>query len=153
TAQGKASSSRNALRHGLATISRDNLKLFPDIERMANALCNGDDNPLLFEQALVIAENELVLRCVSAERVATIERMRDITARPLTSRDNSIGRAKARLRAAKSKYAQLVRAKTNNTNAAMVAHQQSSKSSPQSRATQTAKEPRKFRDDFDAVCQ
>src|SRR5262249_61421583 len=66
---------------------------------------------------------------------------------------NSIGRAKARLRAAKRKYAQLVRAKTNNTNAAMVAHQQSSKSSPQSRATQTAKEPRKFRDDFDAVCQ
>jgi hypothetical protein len=111
TAAGKSSASRNALRHGLATITRHNPKHFPDIERMATAICNGDTNPLLFEQALVIAENELVLRCVAAEHIAAIERMRDRTAQPLTRKNNSLARAKARFDAAKLEYAALVRAK------------------------------------------
>src|SRR5262249_42280599 len=114
TAAGKSSASRNALRHGLATITRHNPKLFPDIERMAKAFCNGDTNPLLFEQALVIAENELVLRCVSAERIATIERMRDITAQPLTRKTNCLARAKARFCTTQLKYSSLGRAKATN---------------------------------------
>jgi hypothetical protein len=60
------SASRNAFRHGLAAITRCNPALFPEIERMAEALCGDDKNPFLFEQALTIAENQLVLRCVRA---------------------------------------------------------------------------------------
>jgi len=62
---------------------------------MAKAICNGNTDPLLFEQALVIAENEMVRRCVRAEVIAMIERLRDITLKPL-SRDDSLARAKAR---------------------------------------------------------
>ena len=100
TAAGKSCASRNALRHGLAALTYKP-GLFPEIERIAKAICNGDTNPLLFEQALVIAENEMVLRCVSVERIAAIERLRDITAKPLSKRDNSVTRAKARFRQAK----------------------------------------------------
>ena len=46
---------------------RTNPRLFPEVERIAKAICNGDTNPLLFDQALVIAENEMVLRCVRVE--------------------------------------------------------------------------------------
>jgi hypothetical protein len=53
---------------------------------------------LLLEQARVIAESELLLRCVRAERIAVIERLRDVTAVPLAIRDDSMARAKARLR-------------------------------------------------------
>ena len=42
TAAGKSIASRNAYRHGLAAITRELPALFPDIERMAKALC-GDD--------------------------------------------------------------------------------------------------------------
>jgi hypothetical protein len=60
----------------------DNPSLFPELERMAMAICNGDSNPLLFERAMLIAENEIVLRSVDVE-LAVIERLRDPTARPL----------------------------------------------------------------------
>jgi hypothetical protein len=158
TAEGKARASRNALRHGLATITRHNPKFFPDIERMATAICNGDRDPLAFEQALVIAENEIVLRFVRVERVAAIERLRDVIAKPLSKRDNSLVRAKARFRAAKLKYKLLVQAKaaarhkaknvaTNNP------HEQGSRGEPGSGAAQAAamQKPIRTRDEFDAM--
>src|SRR6266403_4192770 len=77
TAAGRVRSSRNALRHGLAAISRHNPECLPEIERIANALCEGDTDPLLFEQALIIAENDYFLRCVRSESLAATERMRD----------------------------------------------------------------------------
>jgi hypothetical protein len=52
----KKPSARRNLRHGLAIISIHNPALWPEIERIAKAICNGDGNPLLFEQATVIAE-------------------------------------------------------------------------------------------------
>ena len=73
TRVGKAHSSRNAFRHGLAGFNIKNPAVFDQIEPMAKASCGGDSNPLLFEQALVIAETELILRCVRTERVAAIE--------------------------------------------------------------------------------
>jgi hypothetical protein len=148
TAAGKACASRNALRHGLATISRHNLKLFPEIERMAAAICNGDSNPLLYEQALVIAENEIVLRCVRVERVAAIERLRDVAAKPLSERDNSLARAKARFR-------ELVQAKAARHKGNNVANpqQQGSRGEQGSGAAQAAgmQKPIRTRDEFDAM--
>jgi hypothetical protein len=114
TAAGKRRASRNALRHGLAAIGRDNAAVFPDIERRAKAFCNGDTDPLLFEQALIIAENEFILRCVRIERVAAIERMRDPNAIPFTKTHASLARAKARIREAELTYEQLIAAKAKN---------------------------------------
>ena len=119
---------------------------------MAKAFCNGDTNPLLFEQALVIAENELVLRCVSAERIATIERMRDITAQPLTRKNNSLARAKARFGAAQLKYSELVRAKANNVAITGGQEQGSTRGSQSKAAQRTVKDkPIKSRDEFEAM--
>ena len=103
--------SRNALRHGLATVTRDNPVLFPEIERLAKAICGGDTNPFLFEQALLIAESEIVLRCVRAERVALIERLRDPTAEPLANGDNRLALARDKFNEAKLQYEKLVKAK------------------------------------------
>jgi hypothetical protein len=153
TAAGKSCASRNALRHGLAALTYKP-GLFPEIERIAKAICNGDTNPLLFEQALVIAENEMVLRCVSVERIAAIERLRDITAKPLSKRDNSVTRAKARFRQAKLRYRQLVQAKANNVAANNRQGRNSlqvQESEPvQSQPTRKQK-PIKLRDEFDAL--
>ena len=77
TKKGKFRSSRNALRHGLAAFSRHAPECLPEIERMAKALCKGDTDPWLFEQALIIAETDYILRCVRSQRLAAIERMRD----------------------------------------------------------------------------
>jgi hypothetical protein len=150
---GKSRASRKTLRHGLAAITRHDPTLFPDIERMAKALCNGDANPLLLEQALVIAENELVLRSVRAEGVAVIERLRDVTATPLSKRDNSLARAKARFRGAKHKYKWwLVRAKAKNT-AINNPHEQVSPPEQQGGAAQPRgkQKPTKSRDEFEAM--
>ena len=121
---------------------------------MAKAICNGDTNPLLFEQALVIAENELVLRAVGAERIAAIERMRDSTAQPLTRKNNSLARAKARFRAAQLQYAELVAAKAK-TVAIPIGQAQDSQRGPHSNAAQplVRDKPIKWRDEYEAMRQ
>ncbi len=95
---GKGRVSSNALRHGLAALKHFDAMRLRDIQLMARAICGDDIDPLLFEQAQVIAENELVLRCVRAERIAVVERLRDASALPLAIRDDSMARAKARVR-------------------------------------------------------
>jgi hypothetical protein len=78
TAAGKSSASANALRHGLAAIAHRDCTLPPKINGIATALCGDDPDPLLREQALIIAENEIMLLRVRAARVAAIEqRMHD----------------------------------------------------------------------------
>jgi hypothetical protein len=76
---GKARASRNALRHGLASISCRNPDFAPRIEAIARAICPDMSNPLLFEQALIIGETTCVLGCVCAERIARVERLLDAT--------------------------------------------------------------------------
>jgi hypothetical protein len=98
----------------LAAISRHNPALWPEIERIAKAICNGDANPLLFEQATVIAESEIVLRCMRLEKVRLIERLRDPRAKPLSQKDDSLARAKARFRLVKFRYKRLLQSKPNN---------------------------------------
>jgi hypothetical protein len=109
TAAGKARSSRNALRHGLAGFNSQNPVLFEQIAQMAKAICAKEDNPLLFEQALLIAENELLLRRVRAERVDVIERLRDGTAIALAKGDNRLALGKARSLEGRLAYDELVR--------------------------------------------
>ena len=74
---------------------------------MARAMCGDDINPMLLERALVIAESELLLRCIRAERIALIERLRDVAAVPLAMGDNSLARAKARLQECKLAWTEL----------------------------------------------
>ena len=156
TAAGKLRSSRNALRHGLAAISRHNPECLPEIERIANALCKGDTDPLLFEQALIFAENDYILRCVRSEGLAAIERMRDPTATPFTKPGEALARAKARFRQAKRAYEQLLAAKTKN--AARNSKDQHPAPSPNNTVTSNGSsepirepEPLAMRDEFDAV--
>jgi hypothetical protein len=112
TRVGKARASRNALRHGLAGFGYKNLAFFEQIEQMAKAICRGDDNPLLLEQAQLIAESEFLLRCVRAERVSVIERLRDATAIPLAKGDNSLALGKARFHESKLAYPELLKTRT-----------------------------------------
>ena len=152
TAAGKSCASHNALRHGLAALTYKPAA-FAEVERIAKAICNGDTNPLLFEQALVIAENEMVLRCVRVEAIALIERLRDITVNPL-SRDNSLTRAKVRFRRGKLRYKQLVQAKAK-TIATTTGNEKNSLQEQESEAAQSQptrmQKPIKSRDEFDAL--
>ena len=93
---------------GLAAITRKEPEIFAEIEPVARAICNGAVNPLLFEQALIIAENAFVLRCAQTEWIAAIERQRDRTATPLATGDLGFARAKARIERAKLIYQMLV---------------------------------------------
>jgi Xaa-Pro aminopeptidase len=153
TAAGRSCASHNALRHGLAALTYKPAA-FAEVERIAKAICNGDTNPLLFEQALVIAENEMVLRCVRVEAIALIERLRDITAKPLSKRDNSLTRAKARLGQAKLRYRQLVQAKAKKI-ATTTGNEKNSLQEQESEAAQSQpirmQRPIKSRDEFDAL--
>jgi hypothetical protein len=111
---GKRRASRNALRHGLAAIGRHNPECLPEIEQRAKAICNGDSDPLLFEQAMIIAENDFILRCVRTDRIAAIERMRDPNAVPFTKPGKALAQARGRFREAKLAHRQLVKAKAKN---------------------------------------
>src|SRR5262245_39873357 len=94
TKAGKARASRNAVRHGLAaTIHRDPY-IMSEIERMAWQICAGDSNQAIFEQAIILAEAELLLRAVRAQRIAVIERLYDTACIPLVKGDNCCAYAK-----------------------------------------------------------
>jgi hypothetical protein len=61
-----------------------------EIERFAKAICGADNDPLLFEQACTIAENDFVLRAIHAQQLAVVERVREIAAVALVKGDNSL---------------------------------------------------------------
>ena len=96
SAAGKTIASRNALRHGLAAIACRQSAPPADIAGFARALCGDDDDPALFAQAIVIADNETALRAVRAQQVAAIERLREPYVAPYSRRDNSLKLAKGR---------------------------------------------------------
>ena len=98
TSAGKARASRNARRHGLAafSVSKDPA-MAEEVRPMVEALCDGDDDPLLRPLAVMVAENQLWLNYVRAEKVALIERLRDPTAYSLAN-DTCLARGKARSR-------------------------------------------------------
>jgi hypothetical protein len=96
TAAGKKIASRNALRHGLSAVTHRRVAHPTEIDRFARALCDSDDDPNLFEDALDVAECEMALRAVRAQRLAVVERLREVTAIALRKGDNGliIGQAK-----------------------------------------------------------
>ncbi len=120
TAAGKTRASRNALRYGFGALSRRDPAYFPEIERIARSYCEGDTDPLLFEQALIIAENDMILICVNAECLAAIERMRDPHAVPFSDSKASFAGARARFAQAQLAYTELVEAKAKTTEAGKV---------------------------------
>lgn len=86
TGVAKARVSGNALRHGLAALTHVDPTRKHEVEIIARAICGSCSNPFLFEQALVIAESQSILRCVSKERVAVIERFRNVDVLPFGKR-------------------------------------------------------------------
>jgi hypothetical protein len=77
TPAGKAASSRNARRHGLASINRQNADYAPRIEAIAREICAlypGPGNDSIYEQALIIGETTCVLSAVQAEQMAQAQR-------------------------------------------------------------------------------
>jgi hypothetical protein len=97
TAAGKSVASANALKHGLAALTHRQVAPLAEVERYARALVGDDSDPDLFAQALKIAENQLTLRAIRAEKVAVVERLRERTAVPLCKGDNILAMAKARV--------------------------------------------------------
>jgi hypothetical protein len=100
SAAGKSIASRNALRHGLAAIASRQSAPPAEIAEFARTLCGADNDPALFAQAILIADNEVALRAVRAHQVAVIERLREPYVVPYSRKDNSLTLAKDRVRSA-----------------------------------------------------
>lgn len=62
---------------------------------MVAAICCGDADPLIVEQATIIAESTLLLRMVRDQKMAAIERLRDPLEVPLAKGDNRVAAANA----------------------------------------------------------
>ena len=83
TDTGKARASRNAFRHGLASFSTSgDAAMAEHVKQVVGAICAGDPNPLLREQA-VLTENQHWLSLVRVRKLALIERMLNPDALPL----------------------------------------------------------------------
>jgi hypothetical protein len=72
TSRGKSRASRNAWRHGWAVAKRRHSTVSADVERMAKAICGEYATPALYEQAVIIAECEIVLLNLRAARVEIV---------------------------------------------------------------------------------
>jgi hypothetical protein len=94
TSAGRMRSSRNARRHGLAVFRGDDPLLSGEIRQLVDAICHGDDDPLLREQAVAIAENQLWLSCIGWEKLVVLERLRDPEEDALTGRFSRQGLTK-----------------------------------------------------------
>ena len=90
SAAGKSKVARNALRHGLYAIKLHELAPTVRIEAIATKLCAGDTNPLLREQALIIAENHVLLARVRAARLDAIERLERFERRAWRDRSRAL---------------------------------------------------------------
>jgi hypothetical protein len=82
TERGKSQVRRNPLRHGLAQMMPPASPVSARIERMARAIAGEGAPSLQYEQALIIAESEVMLLRVRAARVAVVERARKMVPAP-----------------------------------------------------------------------
>jgi hypothetical protein len=102
TAAGKATASRNALRHGLAALTHRQPAPSAELEEFARALCGDDRDPILFTQAVKVAQSKMELRAIRAQKIAVIERLRDRYAAPFASREDPTNKQlKARILASR----------------------------------------------------
>jgi hypothetical protein len=87
TAAGKATASRNALRHGLAALTHRQPAPSAEVEEFARALCGDIHDPSLFAQAVKVAQSKMELRAIRRQKIAAIERLRERHAAPFGSGD------------------------------------------------------------------
>jgi hypothetical protein len=88
TARGKSRASGNAWRHGWAVSNRGDSSVSADVERMAKAICADNTTAALYEQAVTVAENQILILKLRAARVAAIGRAR--IAGPKSERPNQL---------------------------------------------------------------
>jgi hypothetical protein len=108
TAAGKTTVGRNALRHGLAALTHRQAVPAAEVERLTGAICGGEGDPSLFKEAQVIAETELELRAIQAQKLAAIERLRENSTIAMSKGDNSLALAKLRSQQSRLAEEQLV---------------------------------------------
>jgi hypothetical protein len=77
TTAGKSTARLNALRHGLYAMTQRDVTLAPRVARIAKEICGDDPNPALLEQALIVAENQVLLARVREARIAAFEQRLD----------------------------------------------------------------------------
>ena len=94
TSAGKMRSSRNARRHGLAVFRGNDPVLSDKTKQLVDAICYGDDDLLLREQAVAIAESQLWLSCIGLEKLVVLERLRYPEQDALTGRYSGQGLTK-----------------------------------------------------------
>jgi len=63
----------------------------------ACALCGDNHDPILFAQAVKVAEAKIELRAIRTQKVAVVERLRERHAAPFVSRDPTYKEMKARI--------------------------------------------------------
>jgi hypothetical protein len=73
TRAGKARSSRNALRHGFTARSLRDPNVSARIQSLANIVCGQKASAAGWEQALIIAESQILIQKIRAARVAAID--------------------------------------------------------------------------------
>jgi hypothetical protein len=76
TRSGKARASRNAARHGLAATSLFDNETCDKVDRIATMIYHDRAHPFLREQAVIIAESQILLTRIRAARIDAIQRMR-----------------------------------------------------------------------------
>lgn len=87
TAEGRARTRCNALKHGLAASYKHDSLLLQQTRQTARAICSGENDELLFEQAMLIAEYDQLCRRILAQRMIIIERLRDPLTTPMIKDD------------------------------------------------------------------
>jgi hypothetical protein len=73
TRRGKSRASRNAVRHGLSATNFGGAGLAKEVARLAKAICPDLSDPFRYEQAVIIAESQVMLTRVRAARVSALE--------------------------------------------------------------------------------
>lgn len=74
TGRGKSRASGNAWRHGWAVAKRDDSTVSANVKRMAKAICGDNAAAAMYEQAVIVAECEILLLKLRAAQVAAIQR-------------------------------------------------------------------------------
>ena len=75
SSEGKIRVRRNALRHGFAVVTLRAPALSAELDRLATAICGKDAHPAHREQALIIAECQLIIVRVRKARLDLIEQI------------------------------------------------------------------------------
>jgi hypothetical protein len=107
SSDGKRRSSHNALRHGLSAVAYHAATFTKEAEQMVKAICAGDSDPFVIEQATVIADSQLTLRMIRDQKIAAIERLHDPLEVAIVKGDKRVAAAKAAFQQGRIAYYEL----------------------------------------------